>query len=275
MNQDEKIVEQYLLSQGYSQSQIVHEPDGNIPPDFTVDGRLALEVRRLNQQYATNDGLTGLEEDSIPIDHMVEKTLVDLGSSNDGHYWFVSWQIRRPLAKVRIIKQDLLKLLSIVGGANTDNIVTITKKIRSNHPEWYPDNPYWSPDPKSDRIELNLPSGLGVRLSKNTTEMPPDCQKFEPLARMDWDAGGRVIEILGRNIRHCIAEKEIKVEPYLDNYEEWWLILVDHITYDLISDLKSFEQEQLKREIQVNTPWSRIIIVNLLNPADSLSFEYN
>ncbi len=275
MNRDEEIVKQYLLSQGYDESQIVHEPDGNIPPDFAVDGRLAIEVRRLNQQYAFEDGQKGLEEDRIPIDRMVENALADYGSSEDGHYWLVSWHIRRPLAKTGIIKKELLKLLSIVGSASTDNIGTITQQIRNNHPQWYPDNPYWSPDPKSDRINLFLPSGLGVSLSKYTTEMPPDCQKFEPSARMDWDAGGRVIGILERNIKHCIAEKEIKVERYLDKYEEWWLILVNHITYYLLCDLESFEQDQLKKEIHVNTPWSRITIVSLLEPTDSFSFEHD
>jgi len=32
---------------------IVYEPDGNVPPDFVVDGRIGVEVRRLNQNEHT------------------------------------------------------------------------------------------------------------------------------------------------------------------------------------------------------------------------------
>jgi len=278
MKQEEKIVKQYLLSQGYDESQIDYEPDGNIPPDFVVDGRLAIEVRRLNQQYVAKDGLKGLEEDRIPINRRIEKTLADQGLSDDDHYWFVSWWIRRPKEtdiKVKIVEKELRNLLLVVGGANTDDIGTITKEIRDNHPELYSTNPYWSPDPKSDHIVLNLPSGLGVRLSKNTTGMLPDRQKFEPFARMDMDAGGAVIGNLVSSINYCIAEKTIKVEKLLENYGEWWLMLVDHIAYSILSDLTPYEREQLSDAIKVDPPWSRITIVNILSLADSITFETN
>ena len=45
-NEDEKIVYKYLQSLGYTD--IIYEPDGNIPPDFLIDDTIAVEVRRLN-----------------------------------------------------------------------------------------------------------------------------------------------------------------------------------------------------------------------------------
>jgi hypothetical protein len=49
MNSKEKIAQNYLVSLGFKD--IVFEPDGNIPPDFAVEGKIAVEVRRLNQNY--------------------------------------------------------------------------------------------------------------------------------------------------------------------------------------------------------------------------------
>ena len=60
MDHSEKVVFQYLKSRGFIN--IVYEPDGNIPPDFTIDGRNAVEVRRLNENEKTTTGHRGLEE---------------------------------------------------------------------------------------------------------------------------------------------------------------------------------------------------------------------
>jgi len=40
MNREEKIAKVYLTSLGFKN--VVFEPDGNFPPDFSVDGRIAV-----------------------------------------------------------------------------------------------------------------------------------------------------------------------------------------------------------------------------------------
>ncbi len=57
MNREEKITENYLKSLDYRD--VVFEPDGNISPDFSIDDRIAAEVRRLNQHFFTEDGKIG------------------------------------------------------------------------------------------------------------------------------------------------------------------------------------------------------------------------
>lgn len=52
MNGDEKIAENYLISEGYIN--IIYEPNGNCPPDFVVNKEIAIEVRRLNQLFLIN-----------------------------------------------------------------------------------------------------------------------------------------------------------------------------------------------------------------------------
>jgi hypothetical protein len=51
MDPTERLVAEFLAEQGYTN--IVHEPDGNFPPDFLVNGHIAVEVHRLNQNHDT------------------------------------------------------------------------------------------------------------------------------------------------------------------------------------------------------------------------------
>ncbi|MEK0338505.1 MAG: hypothetical protein QQN41_13835, partial [Nitrosopumilus sp.] len=60
MNRDEKIANNYLKQQDFSQ--IVYEPDGNISPDFLLDNSIAVEVRRLNQHQLVNGVYKPIEE---------------------------------------------------------------------------------------------------------------------------------------------------------------------------------------------------------------------
>jgi hypothetical protein len=47
LNDDERIAGEYLHRLGMGT--VAYEPDGQVPPDFLIDGRIAVEVRRLNQ----------------------------------------------------------------------------------------------------------------------------------------------------------------------------------------------------------------------------------
>lgn len=71
MDASEAVVEKLLKHMGFES--VVYEPDGNTPPDFLADGRVAVEVRRLNQNHDSGDGKRGLEETSIPLWNKVEK----------------------------------------------------------------------------------------------------------------------------------------------------------------------------------------------------------
>ena len=44
MDRSEQVAMKHLLFCGFST--VVYEPDGNVPPDFLVDGSIAVEVRR-------------------------------------------------------------------------------------------------------------------------------------------------------------------------------------------------------------------------------------
>ena len=97
MNKEERIVKAYLRSLGFKD--IIFEPDGNIPPDFLIDSRIGVEVRRLNQHFFTKGEVRGLEETRIPLFKLVESSLGEFDSQYNGLSYWVSIRFHRPVGK--------------------------------------------------------------------------------------------------------------------------------------------------------------------------------
>src|SRR5437867_7019158 len=95
MDSSERIVSEYLSHHGFRD--VVFEPDGDRTPDFLLNGRIAVEVRRLNQNEDTPNGPRGLGEGAIPLQAKVSRLLGTLGSSDGGETWYVVYSFRRPL----------------------------------------------------------------------------------------------------------------------------------------------------------------------------------
>jgi len=88
MDPTERLAKQYLES--LALGPVDYEPDGNVPPDFLVDGRIAVEIRRLNQSHEHPDGTyEGLEQRWIPLWQRLRKHLSSLGPSVLGESWYV------------------------------------------------------------------------------------------------------------------------------------------------------------------------------------------
>jgi hypothetical protein len=58
MKRTEQYVADFLTHRGHIW---IHEPDGNVTPDFLVDRRIAVEARILNQHFVVNGKAEGLE----------------------------------------------------------------------------------------------------------------------------------------------------------------------------------------------------------------------
>lgn len=95
MDRSEQVIFEYLSHLGFND--VAYEPDGNVPPDFLVDGRIAVEVRRLNQNEETPTGPRGLEEIAAPVRDKIERLLQSVGSSSAGASWYVLYSFKRPL----------------------------------------------------------------------------------------------------------------------------------------------------------------------------------
>jgi hypothetical protein len=197
MNQEEKWVEEYLLYRGFTN--IKFEPDGNVPPDFRIDGNIAIEVRRLNENYESKPGSwQGVEELAISRWKRMEALFEELGPPTDGVSWYVFYNFQRPQLRgdwEAVLRQELEALQS--------TSVTDGRKV----------------------IEIDRHFVLTLQ-GKST----PGRLRFLLGAENDLDAdGGLVIEELKKNVTICIDDKTPKIAPYRAKYPEWWLILVDFI----------------------------------------------
>lgn len=236
MDDSEALVATWLKSLNFSDVQ--YEPDGNVPPDFLVDGRIAIEVRRLNQNHDDGDGRgpRGLEEVAIPLWKRVRTYLEGLGPAPvNGQSWFVFYRFGRPLPAWKVLRGEFDAVLK----------------------------PFMlsaSPEP----FEQTLPSGVEIKLFKAGKPKP---SFYRAAGHSDEQSGGFLIGEIESNLRHCIVEKTAKVAAYRSRYPEWWLVLPDHIGFGL----DDFDQELFRSQVELSHTFDKIV---LLDPRDARrSFE--
>jgi hypothetical protein len=229
MDRSEQLVLAYLES--LELGPVAYEPDGRIPPDFVI-GDIAVEVRRLNQNYETLGSYEGLESTEASLIRFVERVLPTFGPAPDGKGWWVSYDFWRPLDG-KAVKRALPQALAAFQAA---------------------------PAPNGADLRLTETFELEIRPASI-----PVAQLFMLGGYSDRDAGGFVGSEIIRNLNLCIAEKAAKVAPYLDRYREWWLVLPDYIGPDLNAD----ERESIGEHVDVRT-FARVILVHPRKPTKAL-----
>src|SRR5215475_13436533 len=105
MDSSEKAVFTYLSYQGFED--VAYEPDGNVPPDFLINGRIAAEVRHLNQNEQTASGTRGLEEVAKPLYAHINQLVQSLGPPTAGENWYVFYRFRRPVPSWKKLERRL------------------------------------------------------------------------------------------------------------------------------------------------------------------------
>lgn len=230
MDDSERIAEQYLID--LDLGAVVFEPDGNIPPDFSLDARIGIEVRRLNQNYQQPDGKhKGLEELAIPLIQRLKRLLVSIGPSVNDESWFVSIDSHRPIGSWKPLKTKIKQKLIAFMESSTRSQTTL--QVTQN-------------------FELSF-----IRASKDHGTF------FLLGAYSDDDSGGWVMSEVERNLRICISEKERKIKPHRNKYSEWWPILPDHIDYSMESeDRKVFNTNVMPN---ISHSFNKIILIDPRN----------
>lgn len=235
MNRSEETVRDLLESMGFSN--IVYEPDGNIPPDFLVDGRIAVEVRRLNQNHDTGLGMQGLESVEIQLWDRLEKLVQSLHDGQPvSESWFVDITFRRPIPSWKQLKPQIRAAL-----------VAFQKQSVRVSGELFLDK-----NLQIDLIKASKPQGTYFCMGMSS----------------DMQAGGFVISEMIENCQFCMSEKAGKVAKYRDKYPEWWLVLTDHIGLGL----KPVDQAQFLDSIERIGDWDKVIIVSPIDHASWFEF---
>lgn len=231
MDLSEQIANKYLIHIGVNSLEF--EPDGNVPPDFTIEKRIAIEVRRLNQNYELPNGSSkGLEETSIPIVHKFEKLIRSMGISINGECWYVAIDFQRPISWKTLeckIKLELQRFKKSSMRTNCEIVISENFRI--------------------DLFKAGKDHGFF----------------FCSGGHSDNYSGGWVMSEIERNLRICIVDKEHKIAPYRHKYQQWWLLLIDYIGFGMDSeDRLQFKLDVLPR---INHSFDRIIFVNPLDHA--------
>lgn len=225
MDATEKHVSDHLLHRGFTN--IVYEPDGNIPPDFLLDGTIAIEVRRLNQNHFSEAESKGLEEVAIPLCNKVKNLLVSLGPPLSGESWFVHFRFKRPVETWRFLEPKLRAALTEFRASTTQARAVIA-------------------------------TGQGFELEIICKTSKVHDTMFVMAGYADQESGGWLLAEMETNIRHCASEKARKIAKVRPKYQTWWLALVDQIGYGL----DDFDREVFRDQVLIEHTWDKILLID-------------
>lgn len=216
----------YLKACGFTE--IRYEPDGNVPPDFLCDERVAVEVRRLNEHHDAGTGPKGLEELAIPLWQRMRKLILSLGPPTQGQSWYVFYRFSRPVPKWKLIRLLIER-----------ELVAFMKAA----------------DPQP--FDKEICDGFWLKVFR--ARVKPTF--FVPAGHIDEETGGWLMGKMEDNMKICIEDKEEKIKKVRAKYPEWWLVLTDHIGFGL----DDFDREIFRDQVKLAHDFDRVV---LLDPRD-------
>lgn len=196
-NKDEIRAKKYLQTLNFTN--IEYEPLGNVTPDFLLDKKIAVEVRRINRNHIDENNFISVENVEMAlikkIKHLINtfKCNFHINSAYISITLSKSFTMQSKKTILRKIKRILsIQMKSIAQAKNYSiaNVLDIT----------------FTPIQK----QLNAYTYVGC-----------NGDSF-------W-----LLHQLHKKMQSVIDEKNKKIEKNFNLYSEWWLILVDSIIYGL------------------------------------------
>lgn len=222
MKREEKIANDYFISEGFNK--ILYEPDGNIPPDFLLNDSIAVEVRRLNQHLKRQKNPIPLEELEFKLMPRIRNLLKSISAPEINSSAFLTISYGRPLKVDKKLLQDINNILH-------EHIQFIKEKR-----------------------EYNIRENLKIRIWPTKRKLSGI---YEIGIQSDHDSGGFIVGEIYRSLNIIIEEKVLKIKPYQKKYNDWWLLLIDHMGFGLDDQ----EINQLKSLSLENHSFKKIIIL--------------
>ena len=241
-NEDERIAREWLKLQGYTN---IEWPDRD-PPDFVVDGKYAVEVRRMNPIIEIDGQKKGEEELRIRLFDAVKRILDSFGPSVKGRGFSISCEYDYPglpLPQSKVLEQQIKKVLQ----------------------------PFRDEVLKSDQIPSLLPSELelecGVCLDLQFENQQLSMFSIELQGVSDGN-GCWLLGEVRKSLQHSIEEKRHKIcrkiaeQESLYHDHEWWLLLIYRMFDMPLQILQQDDMESLSREVRVQKPLSRVFVIS-------------
>ena len=236
-NRDERIAREWLKQQGHTN---IEWPDED-PPDFVVDGKYAVEVRRMNPVIEIDGKIRGEEELQIPLFRAAKTVLDSFGPPVNGNGFYVNCTYdysQLPLPQSEALEQEIKEALQPFRDAI----------LKPNQiPPCLPSSP----------LELECGIRLDLWFGRPRSSM-------FALQHASDGKGGRVSGEVRKSLQHSIEEKCSKIAKRENLYpdHEWWLLLIDRILGVSVQSLPESELESLHKEVQVQEPVSRVIVIS-------------
>ena len=242
-NKDERIAREWLKQQGYTN---IEWPDED-PPDFVVDGRYAVEVRRMNPIIEIDGQKKGEEELRIRLFDAVKRVLDSFGPSVKGRGFSISCEYDypgSPLPQSKVLEQE------------------IKEALQPFHDE------VLKPDQFSPCLlprQLKLECGICLDLQPENQQL--SMFSIEPQGVSD-GKGCWLLDEVRKSLQHSIEEKchkicrKIAEQESLYRDHEWWLLLIYRMFDMPLQILPQDDMESLSREVRVQKPVSRVIVIS-------------
>lgn len=230
MDEAEMLSEAFLRSQGFKT--VDYEPDGNIPPDFLCDSRVAVEVRRLNHHHASHGGRPeALDQKGVALWNTVKQILSDMGPPKFGRSWWLCYTVKRPIDDFKSIPKLLKKALHSLRDSPCDG-----------------------------EQQICVVEGFSIKIipAEKTHDL-----EFLLATANDRDSAGWLLDMMQTNLQLCIDEKSRKISKVRGSYKTWWLVLVDMIGWGL----NEFDQELFKDSVFIEKrDWDKVILIDPRDP---------
>lgn len=231
MDDSESLAREYLTHMGFER--IVFEPEGCSKfPDFLVEDRIAVEVRSLNEQVPSPSGAKPRGRDAVDREVVtkLQHCLLSLGPSKGQISWYVDIEYDDSTPPDR---QQMKAAIS---------------RLRD-----FRDRPIQEPTTilLSDRFALKLHAG-------------PRYDDYFVMGKNDSDHSGILASSQLEINMMCIEEKTKKAHDSgipRTKYAEWWLVLIDRITYG--------ESVETIRTPSLGS-WHKVILVNPLDSTKAI-----
>ena len=239
---EELRAEQWLKSQGYTDIRDLSKTNED-PPDFVVENRIGVEVRRLNWMTDANGKHQGAEELEKPLDRIISKALEDAGEPPGGYSVSVSCDF--PATSLPETKETERQ----VGQAIDDYVYILNKALQSGG----------APVGRQERLAC----GIYMHFQPFSTSDPGEfiLEDIEAAPHLRGWTTGDSIDAIDR----CIAKKTEKIKDIICCYPEWWLVLVDHNVY--APGNWEAEWETIRNDLEDTKPWSRIVVLSMTQPS--------
>jgi len=227
MKSEESIAEKFLKT--ISHEVITYEPDGNRTPDFSLGQNIGVEVRRLSKTITQYGKSTVPEELEFKLIPKIEKLFssIELKENENGYFAMISFE--RPLNPTKVFIKKLSDALSSLNDKNT--IINQKLVLENLEISFFESN-----ESLKSRFILGMYS--------------------------DRDSGGFVLSNISESLTKVIIEKERKIQPFYNQYESWWLVLIDQIG----KGLNKNEASQIENTALKNSKFEKVFIVSPLPP---------